>query len=128
LGEPSFETYLSAVSYTNTAMLELKMPKNSYLSSYPAGNLVELPDREQAIFEFPFARWPDLELFYLSSLRHEWVRSTFKEDSPSDLFLSALAFLVGPIALFLLGHVHRQLGEGAINLFRRRPKRRRAGF
>lgn len=118
---------LSDASDFGPTTIEIEMPKNSFLSSYPAGALVELPNRDQVTFKEP-GRWPKAEIFYLPSMRFEWVREALKEDSPVDLAVEVLGFFLWPVLIFVLGIFHRKLGEGIVQVFRRERPKQEAGF
>ena len=112
---------------TVSGKLEVRLPKNSYLGSYPEGKLVKLPDRDQFVLDFSRRR-PALELYYLAGLRFSIVRTVLSDSSVPDLALKMIAFIFWPVVLLALGATQRSLGDSLVRAFQRRPQRRRAGF
>ena len=122
---------------TFSGKIEVHLPRNSYLGSFPEGKLLKLPDRDQVVlnfsdsdFSFPdFSyRRPDLELYYLAWLRLGIIRTLLSDSSVPDIVLKTIAFLFWPVALLALGATQRSLGDSLVKIFQRKPQRRRAGF
>lgn len=112
---------------TVSGKLEVRLPKNSYLGSFPEGKLVKLPDRDQFVLDFSNRR-PDLELYYLAWLRFGIVRTFLSDSSVPDIVLKTIAFIFWPVALLALGATQRSLGDSLVKAIQRKPQRRRAGF
>jgi hypothetical protein len=121
--------YTFALRFISTVSgkLEVRLPKNSYLGSFPEGKLVKLPDRDQFVLDFSNRR-PDLELYYLAWLRFSIVRTFFSDSSLPDIALKTIAFIFWPAVLLALGATQRSLGDSLVKAIQRKPQRRRAGF
>jgi hypothetical protein len=118
---------------TVSGKVEVRLPKNSYLRSFPEGKLLKLPDRDQLVLNLsdfsgaPY-RYPALELYYLAWLRLSIVRTLLSDSSVPDIVLSTIAFIFWPVALLALGATQRSLGDLLVKAIHRKPQRRRAGF
>jgi hypothetical protein len=126
-GEHRISTFSLQSSLIGSAKLEVRLPKNSYLGSYPEGKLVKLPDRDQFVLDFS-DQHPNLELYYLAGLRFGLVQSILGDSSAPDIALKTIAFLFWPVVLLVLGATQRSLGDLLVKAIQRKPQRRRAGF
>jgi hypothetical protein len=112
---------------TVSGKLDVRLPKNSYLGSFPEGKLVKLPDRDQFVLDFSKRR-PVVELYYLAGLRLGLLRTFLSDSSAPDIALKTIAFIFWPVVLLALGATQRSLGDSLIKALQRKPQRRRAGF
>jgi hypothetical protein len=129
---------------TTSGKVEVRLPKNSYLGSFPEGKLLKLPDRDQLVLNWSnfsdhayrcadpdfycLASNPELELYYLAWLRLGIVRTLLSDSSVPDIVLKTIAFIFWPVALLALGATQRSLGDSLVRVIQRKPQRRRAGF
>jgi hypothetical protein len=99
---------------TVSGKLEVRLPKNSYLGSYPEGKLLTLPDRDHFVLDFANRR-PALELYYLAGLRFGVVRAVLSNSSVPDIALKAMAFIFWPVVLLALGATQRSLVDSLVS-------------
>jgi hypothetical protein len=107
--------------------IEISMPSNSYLSSFPTGRLSNLPDRDNLTIHLSDRR-EHIELYYLTGLRIGIIRNFVRNTTYIDVMLKAIAFLFWPVLLLILGAGQRTFGDHVLNVFTKKSKRRSAGF
>lgn len=108
--------------------IEIELPKNSFLASFPKGEFSSLPDKDIVTF----SSFPDeIQVYYLQYLRLKVVRDIFSQSSNYDAFFSLLAFLFWPASMIVVGIFHQKLANRILEFVSRpfqKKQKRTIGF